>query len=199
LILVNRQFKKCTSTIDKIRPSVVESMVKVGKLESRMAKAKKKLSWTDKQRQVADLVQQGKSFTEITGLGYSLHMTSRVATAIKEGKKPPPRQEVEKTGKDGGNGAGGGNGGGGGSPQDLVAITGPKTAPIIFRIDRREIHLDPLELHRQYDYYADLAGKNDMSQTFSQIQTFGVQLIWILMQDIPLTENLLRAIFYGYK
>jgi hypothetical protein len=174
-------------------------MVEVGKVKVRMAKGKKKeLSWTDKQRQIADLIAQGKGFTEITKMGYSLHMTSRVATALKEGKKPPARQELAK----GGNGAGGGSESnliGDGSPKELIEIRGPSTAPIVFKIDRKEIHLDPLELDRQYGYYADLAKKDGLIHTFSEIQTFGVQLIWILMQDIPLTENVLRAIFYGYK
>jgi hypothetical protein len=145
---------------------------------------KAKLTWTEKQREIAQLANQGKTFLEITGLGYSKNMTSRVLTALKEGQKP----ELEEKSEGAGDGA-----------RPLVAVAGSKGAPIIFRVASREISLDPLELNRQYGYYADLAKDNNFGLSFSEILTVGIQLVWIMMQDIPLTENMLRAIFYGYQ
>lgn len=142
------------------------------------------LTWTQKQREVVELAEQGKTFQEITDSGYSLNMTSRVLNALKEGQKP--ELEVEESGS--------------GSDKPLVAVTGPKSAPIMYRIDQKQIALDPLELNRQYGYYLDLTKKDgETVYSFSQVLTLAMQTLWALHQEIPWTENMLRALFYGYK
>lgn len=142
------------------------------------------LTWTEKQREVAALAEQGKTFQELIDLGYSLNMTSRVLNALKEGQKP--ELEVEDPGS--------------GSDKPLVAVTGPKSAPIMYRIDQKQISLDPLELNKQYSYYSDLTKKDGgISNSFSQVLTLSMQVLWVLLQDIPKDENMLKAIFYGAK
>jgi hypothetical protein len=150
---------------------------------------KSKITWTDKRREIAELAGQGKEFMEITALGYSKNMTSIVLNALKDGQK----QELEQESK------GGGTEGGSGIKRELVGTATPKSAPILFRLGLKEIVLDPLELNRQYSYYEDLARKDGLGYSFSEVLTIGIQLVWIMKQDIPITENMLRAIFYGYK
>lgn len=142
------------------------------------------LTWTDKQREIAQLLGAGKEFKEITDQGYTKNMVSRVKTALAEGQKPElgKKEGLEQGSK---------------TTQDLIGLTVPKSAPIIFKLDRKDIVLDPLELMKQYRYYADLAKKDNLNYSFSEVLTMGIQLVWILKQDIPLTENMLTAIFYG--
>ena len=143
------------------------------------------LTWTQKQREVAALADQSKTFQEITDLGYSLNMTSRVLNALKEGQKPELEVEAPGTGSE---------------SRPLVAVAGPKSAPIMFRIDQKQIALDPLELHRQYGYYLALTKKDgETAYSFSEVLTLAMQVLWVLHQEIPVTENMLRALFYGYK
>lgn len=144
------------------------------------------LRWTTKQREVAQLFEEGKEFKDIIALGYSNYMTSKVKTALGKGQNPKQEGEPKPSEKDA-------------TKQDLVAMQTPKSAPIVFKIDRKEIVLNPLDLNRQYGYYEDLARNDNLGYSFSEILTIGIQLVWILKQNIPLTENMLRAIFYGYK
>lgn len=153
-------------------------------------KKKQQISWTPKQRDIADLAEQGKGFTEIVNMGYSKHMTSRVFAALKEGNKPPPEEGGTEQ-KDGTEGT-----------RSLISTSVPRQAPIIFRVANREIVLDPLELYRQYSYYEDIMrkdGDGGKPYPFSEVLTMGIQVIWLLKQNIPITENMLRALFYGYK
>lgn len=150
----------------------------------------KSLTWTDKQRAIAGLADQGKEFLEIVDLGFSKTMASRVLRALKAGQKPTLKPEggveTETETK--------------GETKPLVAVAGPKSAPIIYRIDQKQIALDPLELNRQYSFYADLIKDNDdMKYSFSEVLTIGIQIVWFLQQDIPHTENMLRALLYGYQ
>lgn len=78
----------------------------------------------------------------------------------------------------------------------LIGAAGPKTSPIIFRLGQKEIVLDPMELHNQYRYYLDLSRRNGgITETFSEVLTLGMQVLWVLHQDIPMSENMLKAIF----
>lgn len=149
-----------------------------------MAKKKDEITWTEKRKEVADLAAQGKGFMEIVSLGYSKDMTSKVLNALKKDNEPvePPR---------GGSGAG---------DKPMVTVVGPKIAPIVFRVDQKQIVLDPLELNTQYRYYAELVRRDGgITEAFSQVLTLAMQVLWVLHQDIPLTENMLKAIFYGSK
>ena len=47
-----------------------------------------KLTWTQKQREVAALAGQGKKLIDIVNSGYTRHMTSKVLNAIKAGDVP---------------------------------------------------------------------------------------------------------------
>lgn len=146
------------------------------------------LTWTDKQREIFKLLEERKEFREITDLGYTRNMVSRVKTAREDGQKPEPLEEDtdgSRTKK------------GSGTTQDLVGLAAPKSTPIVFKLGRQEIVLDPLQLYRQYRYYEDLAKRDTLSYSFSEVLTLGMQLIWVLKQDIPITENLLTAIFSG--
>jgi hypothetical protein len=144
-----------------------------------------KLIWTDKERAIADLTAQGKEFMEIVALGYSKSMVSRVVNALKEGQKPEMKLGVEKdrTIEDE-------------TRRPLVMVTGPKTAPIIFKLDRKDIVLDPLELMKQYRYYTEIVKKDGFTESFSEVLTIAVKLLWTSLLDIPITEDLLNAIFY---
>jgi hypothetical protein len=158
------------------------------------------LDWTEKQREVAALLASGKSFMEVVNAGYSLSMVHRVSHALNEGQKPTPLDQL----KDGESDPGGGSNEQGESDKNakggrpLVAVVGPRSAPITFRVDSKQISIDPLELHRQYGLYADLAKDNSFTLSFSQLQTIGIQIAWVMLQDIPITENFLRALFYAY-
>jgi hypothetical protein len=170
-------------------------------VKSKRSWSDKKLSWTDRQREIADLVGQGKTYQQIIDLGYSKHMTSRVINALRKGIKPP---EVELNGANEGGGNGGGTGQEDGVKSDktkpFVQAVGPKTAPIVFSVEQKKIPLDPIELHRQYSYYLDIANKDGgIINSFSQVQTVAMQVLWVLLQNIPKDENMLRAIFYGIK
>jgi hypothetical protein len=146
-----------------------------------MATKVAKITWTDKQKEIAKLVDEGKTFTDIINAGYSKHMTSRVLAALKAGQKPEPEPGHDETG----------------TSKGLLGITGPKNAPITFKVASKEITLDPLELYNQYRFYESLARQDGLSYSFSEVLTMGIQLIWMMKQDIPLTENMMRAIFYG--
>lgn len=150
---------------------------------------KGKLRWTDKQKEVAQLITEGKEFNDIVASGYSLHMVSKVKAALAKGQSPGQNGEGEAEIK---SESGGGNG-----KQNLVSVKAPKSSPIVFTINKKEIALDPLELNTQYRYYQDLTKRDGMSYSFSEIQTIGIQLVWILTQDIPLTENMISGIIYG--
>ena len=150
---------------------------------------KGKLRWTDKQKEVAQLITEGKEFNDIVASGYSPHMASKVKTALAKGQSPGQKEEEEAEIK---SGSGNGNG-----KQGLVGIKVPKSSPIVFTINKKEIALDPLELNTQYRYYQDLTKRDGMSYSFSEIQTIGIQVVWILTQDIPLTENMISGIIYG--
>ena len=146
-----------------------------------MAKKKDEITWTEKRKEIVDLAAQGKAFMEIVSLGYSKDMTSKVLNALKKGQNPA-----------------GGDGSGGEKP--MVTVVGPKISPIVFRVDQKQIVLDPLELNTQYRYYADLVRRDGgITEAFSQVLTLGMQVLWVLHQEIPLTENMLKAIFYGSK
>jgi hypothetical protein len=149
----------------------------------------KSFTWTEKRIEIAKLVAQGKEFMDIVGLGYSLDMTSKVVNVLKTGEKPP-EEGVEAEKDDRSKDAG----------KPLITVTGPKTAPIIFFLEQKKIALDPLELHAQYRYYTDLAGRDGgITESFSEVLTLGMQVLWVLHQNIPLKKEMLKVIFTGYK
>jgi hypothetical protein len=155
------------------------------------------LTWTDKQREVAELIGQGKTFAEIHALGYSKRMINRVSTALKGGQQPPPvetkaveTETIVETDK------GKGDAKGNTKDKPLVSIAGSKGSPIVFWVEQKKIIIDPFELHNQDRYYLDLARKNGgINETFSEVLTLGMQVLWVLHQDIPMTENMLKAVF----
>jgi hypothetical protein len=150
---------------------------------------KKPFTWTDKRIEIAKLLAEGKEFMEIVKLGYSLDMTSKVVKALKAGENAPGvevAEEVADRSKEDG--------------KPLVIVTAPKTAPIVFFFEQKKIALDPLELHAQYRYYSDLASRNGgITESFSEVLTLGMQVLWVLNQNIPLNPEMLKAIFTGYK
>lgn len=149
----------------------------------------KSFTWTEKRIEIAKLVAEGKTFMEIVGLGYSLNTTSKVVNALKAGENPPGAEVAAEV-------AGGSKEAG----KPLVTVTGPKTAPIVFFLEQKKIALDPLELHAQYRYYTDLMSRDGgYTESFSEVLTLGMQVLWVLHQNIPLKPEMLKAIFTGYK
>lgn len=160
--------------------------------------------WTDKRKEVAKLFAEGKEFMAIVNLGYSLDMTSKVAKALKTGHDPlevpveagvegNDKEEKASKEKEGGKGAGDEVKG-----KQLVSVTGVKGSPIVFWVEQKKISLDPFELHKQYSYYTNIAARNGgITNSFSEVQTLAMQVLWVLLQDIPKDENMLKAIFYG--
>lgn len=146
-----------------------------------MAK-KGQLEWTEKQREIYRLLKDGKEFMAVVAMGYSLFIVSKVKNAIAAGQKPEAKE--------------GNDGDRSGGPQDLIGVKSPKSPVILFSVDKKEISLDPLELNTQYRYYLDLAKKDNLGYSFSQVLTIGMQIVWILTQDIPLTENMILGILY---
>ena len=53
------------------------------------------LRWTDKQREIAQLVADGKEFKDITAFGYSNYMVTKVKNALEEGQKPKAKVKVK--------------------------------------------------------------------------------------------------------
>jgi hypothetical protein len=144
------------------------------------------LTWTDKQREIFNLLEEGKEFRAITDLGYTRNMVSRVKAAREDGQKPEPLKEdpdSSRTKQSSG-------------PLDLVAVGSGKSSPIVFRLDKKEIVLDPLELMKQYRYYTEIVKKDGFTESFSEVLTIAVKLLWTSLLDIPITEDLLNAIFY---
>ena len=45
------------------------------------------LRWIDKQREIAQLVADGKEFKDITAFGYSNYMVTKVINVLAEGQK----------------------------------------------------------------------------------------------------------------
>jgi hypothetical protein len=141
------------------------------------------LTWTDKQREIYKLLEEGKEFRAITDLGYTRNMVSRVKAAREAGQKPEPLEEDPASSR---------------TNQNLIAVTGPKGSPISFKVGTKEIVLDPLELIKQHRYYLDLAKKDgNLGYSFSEVLSLGIQIVWILTQDIPLTENMIVGILYS--
>lgn len=146
---------------------------------------KGELHWTDKQRKVAQLLADGKNYDEIVAVGFSGTMYSRVKKALDKGQKPKEKAKV-KVESEGGNGV-----------HELVGVKAPKTA-ITFNIEQKKIDLDPLELSKQYRYYQELAKDDRLGGvSFSEMLTYGMQVVWLLLQDIPLTEKMVNAVLYG--
>jgi uncharacterized protein YerC len=56
---------------------------------------KGQLSWTDKQRKVAQPIGDGKTYDEIVALGHSGTTYSRVKKALDEGQRPKVKVESE--------------------------------------------------------------------------------------------------------
>lgn len=155
--------------------------------------------WTRQRKQIADLAAQGKKFEEIVTLGYGKDATSKTLAALKRGVQVPEHiadDEIIEA-EDPGHGGGGTDRGRDSTKgQPLVAASSPKTAPIVFRFAQKEIILDPLELHTQYRYYEDLARRNGgFPETFSQVLTLGMKVLWVLHQDVPMDTDILKAVF----
>jgi hypothetical protein len=149
-----------------------------------------RLVWTQPRKEIADLVAQGKGFMEIVSLGYSKTMTSVVMNALKKGETPAEPDETDPAGQ------GNGDGNGKDNAKPLISTASSKSAPIIFRLGQKEIVLDPMELYNQHRYYLDLCRRNGgITETFSEVLTLGMQVLWALHQDVPMTENMLKAIF----
>jgi hypothetical protein len=157
-------------------------------LEKKTPKKKKTFHWTKHRKEIADLANQGKEFMEIIALGYGKNATSIVMNALKRGVKVPEHiEEGERIPEDETGEAKG---------KPLISGSSPKSAPIIFKLGQKEIVLDPLELHNQYRYFLDLSKRNGgITETFSEVLTLGMQVLWVLHQDIPMTENMLKAVF----
>jgi hypothetical protein len=62
------------------------------------------LRWTDKQREIGQLVADGKESKDITAFGYSNYMVSKVKNVLAEGQKPKAKAKV-KTRTNSSNGA----------------------------------------------------------------------------------------------
>jgi hypothetical protein len=138
-----------------------------------------KLRWTPKQREIAQCFEEGKEFKDIIAQGYTKNMASRVKTALGEGQKPETELKGSKT------------------SQSLIGVSGPKSStPIGFKIGTKEIVLDPLELMKQYRYYTEIVKKDGFTESFSEVLTIAVKMLWTSLLDIPITEDLLNAIFY---
>jgi hypothetical protein len=154
-------------------------------------------TWTEKRIELAKLVAEGKEFMEIVDLGYSLNMTSKVVNALKAGEKPPGAEVAGEVAVEGDEGKGDKSKEAG---KPLVTVTGPKTSPIVFFFEQKKIALDPFELHAQYRYFTDLANRNGgITESFSEVLTLGMQVLWVLHQNIPLKTEMLKAVFTGYK
>jgi len=155
----------------------------------------KEITWTKKRKKVAALAAEGKTFMEIVAKGYSKDMTHKVLKALKAGQEPPqpkPKPSEEGDPSNGDNPPGG--------EKDLVAVAGSKGSPIVFWVEQKKIALDPFELHKQYGWYSSIANKDGgISNSFSEVLTLAMQVLWVLLQDIPKDENMLTAIFYGAK
>jgi len=151
------------------------------------------LTWTDKQREIFNLLEDGKEFRAITDLGYTRNMVSRVKAAREDGQKPEPLEEDPAgSGTDGSRTKQGSR-----TSQSLVGVSGPKSStPIGFKIGTKEIVLDPLELMKQYRYYTEIVKKDGYTESFSEVMTIAVKLLWTSLLDIPVTKDLLNAIFY---
>jgi len=51
----------------------------------------KNLRWTDSQKAIAQYISEGKGFTELTQMGYSKALVSKVLNAVKTGSVPPDK------------------------------------------------------------------------------------------------------------
>jgi len=150
---------------------------------------KKGIVWTDKQREIARLMAEGKTHSQLRQAGFYPNLIQKVKRALEQGGVPPSEEEAlakaaakEEEQK---------------SSQKLVSVKSPSPSPIVFRLDKKEIALDPIQLNKQYGYYEDIIKKDGLTNTFSEVQTIGIQLVWLLMQDIPLSENMISGILYG--
>lgn len=144
----------------------------------------KGLQWTEKQREIDQHFADGKEFMDIVAMGYSLYMVSKVKKARAEGQKPEAKEKAKVEAK-------GGNG-----KRELVGVSAPTSTPIVFRIEKQEIKLDPLELMKQYRYYTEIVKKDGYTESFSEVMTIAIKLLWTSLLDIPITGDLLNAIFY---
>jgi hypothetical protein len=138
------------------------------------------LTWTDKQREIFKLLEERKEFRAITDLGYTRNMVSRVKAAREDGQKPEPLEGSA----------------GSGTIQNLITVAGPKGSPIRFTVGTKEIVLDPLELMKQHRYYMEIVKKDGFTESFSEVLTIAIKLLWTSLLDIPVTQDLLNAIFY---
>jgi len=146
---------------------------------------KKGIVWTDKQREIARLMAESKTHSQLRQAGFYPNLIQKVKRALEQGSVPPSEEEAvakEEEQK---------------SSQKLVSVKSPSPSPIVFRLDKKEIALDPIQLNKQYGYYEDIIKKDGLTNSFSEVQTIGIQLVWLLMQDIPLSENMINGILYG--
>jgi len=146
---------------------------------------KKGIVWTDKQREIARLMSEGKTHSQLRQAGFYPNLIQKVKRALEQGSVPPSDEEAATKEEEQNR------------SQKLVSVKAPSPSPIVFRLDKKEIALDPIQLNRQYGYYEDIIKKDGLTNTFSEVQTIGIQLVWLLMQDIPLSENMINGILYG--
>jgi hypothetical protein len=140
------------------------------------------MRWTDKQREIVDLIQQGKTFNEITAMGYSNNMVSRVNRAIKRGELPEEKSTEKSTAPTSGQQQKKGS-------KSLIAAVELKGAPLLLDLGQAVEPLDRGDIYDAYHLYSDLRARGILNDNFSSVIRDGVGIIWRLLITKPLIEG----------
>lgn len=179
------------------------------------------LHWTDKQRAIAALIDQKKSFSEILALGFSETMFGRVKNALDKGEVPPApksvvveeekkeeeKPELSSAGKPEQKSEGAQ------PPQKPVvatAVRGTRKEMTPFEIDlgKEVVPLDRSDIYESYLLYKDLKAKGFIRQDLlSAFLLDGVSFIYrvavskIVIEDdeVRLEEDNGRNVRAGYR
>jgi len=143
------------------------------------------MRWTEKQKEVANLASQGKTFNEITAMGYSLNMVSRVTQALKRGESPDKATAKVAAKK---------------LPAGPIPPIDIKGQPIMLDLGTKTVPFDRGKIYDAYQLYSDMMERGIIKDDFASVCLDGIGIIYRLLVLKPVvrgTELLLREETYG--
>ena len=117
------------------------------------------ISWNQKQREIFDLLSQGKKFSEIVEQGYARSTVSSIMHAFEKGEKPPEPESKP------------------GPTAPMAAVKLPSAGVTQFEIGQAKIPIYPEDMLQCYDQYRDMQVELGWESDFSSTLREGMKLL----------------------